>query len=83
MPPAKKMDYQTKESKTSKGGKLSDMFVPEQIPLKLIRTRDHKSDNPFKMVEEDNVTEEDLDKLRQHKDREQATQIEKEQRLQA
>lgn len=83
MPPAKKMDYQIKESKTSKGGKLSDMFVPEQIPLKLIRHVGRKIDNPFKMVEEDNVTEEDLDKLRQHKDREQATQIEKEQRLQA
>mgnify|MGYP006097461769 CR=1 FL=1 len=28
LPPAKKMDYQIKESKNTKGGKLPDLFVP-------------------------------------------------------
>lgn len=44
---------------------------------------DRKRDNPFKLVEEDNVTEEDLDNLRLRKDREQAATIEKDQRKQA
>ena len=76
------MDYQIKESKNTKGGKLPDLFVPQEIPLRLSRM-DRKRDNPFKLVEEDNVTEEDLDKLRILKDREQAATIEKDQRKQA
>lgn len=82
MPTAKKMDYQVKETKNQRGNKLSDMYVPEEIPLTLFRA-DRKRDNPFKLAEEDNITEEQLDDLRNLKDREKVATLEKEQRKQA
>ena len=58
------------------------MYVPEEIPLTLIR-RDPKRNKPWKIVDHDNITEEQLDDLRLLKDREIAASIEKEQRKQA